>query len=139
MGIVARDREGTVLLSFEENHHRISSAFEAEAVACRKALQLVIDMKWESVIIEGDSFSFIRKYKGKSPDKSLVSAYIHDIHQLQLKIKECRFEYIPRSANSLAHILVKETLKKKVGVYLVGRVPEAAEEQAARERVREPD
>ncbi|MBA0614599.1 hypothetical protein Godav_014874 [Gossypium davidsonii] len=96
-------------------------------------------MKWESVIIEGDSFSIIRKCKVKSPDKSLVSAYIHDIHQLQLKIKEYRFDYIPRSANSLAHILAKETLKRKIGVYLVGGVPEAAEEQAASERVREPD
>ncbi|MBA0692252.1 hypothetical protein Goari_009826, partial [Gossypium aridum] len=51
-----------------------------------------------------------------------------------LKIKEYRFEYIPRSANSLAHILAKETLKRKIGVYLVGGVPEVAEEPAASER-----
>ncbi|MBA0671548.1 hypothetical protein Goklo_029520, partial [Gossypium klotzschianum] len=31
VGIVAKDREGTVLLSCAKNHHRISSAFEAEA------------------------------------------------------------------------------------------------------------
>ncbi|MFQ6627661.1 hypothetical protein Gotur_005898, partial [Gossypium turneri] len=41
-----------------------------------------IDMQWEKVIIEGDFLSIIRKCKTKSPDKSLVSAYIHDIHQL---------------------------------------------------------
>ncbi|MBA0878297.1 hypothetical protein Goshw_004147 [Gossypium schwendimanii] len=37
-------------------------------------------MKWESIIIEGDSLSIIRKCKEKSPDKSLVSAFIYDIH-----------------------------------------------------------
>ncbi|MBA0754177.1 hypothetical protein Gogos_020357, partial [Gossypium gossypioides] len=139
VGLVARDREGTVLLSCSEIHHRITSAFAAEAVACRKALQTGIGMKWESIIIERDSLSIIRKCKEKSPDKSLVSAYIYDIHQLRLKLKECSFEYVPRSANSLMHILAKETLKRNVGVYLVGRVPEAAEDQAASERVREPD
>ncbi|MBA0700563.1 hypothetical protein Goari_022722, partial [Gossypium aridum] len=115
------------------------AAYDAEAVACRKALQTGIGMKWESIIIKGDSLSIIRKYKEKSPDKSLVSVFIYDIHQLRLKLKECSFEYVPRSANSLAHILAKETLKRNVGVYLVGRVPEAAEVQATSERVREPD
>ncbi|MBA0637092.1 hypothetical protein Godav_021856, partial [Gossypium davidsonii] len=112
IGVVARDKEGSVLLSCSE---------------------------WEKVIIEGDSLSIIRKCKTKSPNKSLVSAYIHDIHQLVLNFKECRFEHIPRLENNEAHILATEAFKSNRGDYLVGRVPEVAETQAENERVREPD
>lgn len=83
--------------------------------------------------------SIIKKCREKRPDKSLVGAYIHDICQLLLKFKECRFEYIPRLANSLAYSLANETLKNKTEVYLVGSVPNLAEKQADRDRAREPD
>ncbi|KAH1055226.1 hypothetical protein J1N35_033291 [Gossypium stocksii] len=96
-------------------------------------------MQWQKIIFEGDSSSIIKKCKVKSPDKSLVGAYIHDIQQLLLKYRNCRFEYIPRIANSLAHILATETLKNKKEIYLVGSVPESAEKQEERNRVREPD
>lgn len=139
IGVVARDKEGSVLLSCTEVHQRVPSAFGAEAIACRKALQIGVNMQWEKVIIEGDSLSIIRKCKTKSPDKSLISAYLHDIHQLLLKFKECRFEHIPRLANNLAHILANEALKSSRGAYLIGRVPEAAEIQAETERAKEPD
>ncbi|MBA0631923.1 hypothetical protein Godav_000749 [Gossypium davidsonii] len=139
VGIVAKDSEGSVLLSCSEIHHRITSVFAVEAVACRQALQTGIGMKWESIILEGDSLSIIRKCKKKNPDESWVSAYINDIHQLRQKLKECSFEYVPRSVNNLAHIIAKETLRRNEGIYLVGKVPEAAEAQAACEREREPD
>ncbi|MBA0817629.1 hypothetical protein Gohar_025684 [Gossypium harknessii] len=70
VGIVVRDSEGSVLLLCSEIHHRITSVFTAEAVACRKAIQTGIGMKWASIIIEGDSLSIIRKCKKKNPDES---------------------------------------------------------------------
>ncbi|MBA0701532.1 hypothetical protein Goari_027014, partial [Gossypium aridum] len=71
VGIVARDNEGTVLLSCSEIHQRVASAFAVEALVCRKAIQNGIYMQWEKVIIKGDSLSIIRKCKTESPDKSL--------------------------------------------------------------------
>ncbi|MBA0577584.1 hypothetical protein Golob_027330 [Gossypium lobatum] len=68
-------------------------------------------MQWDRVIIEGDSLSIIMKCKTKNPDKSLVSEFINDIHQLLVYFKECKFEHIPRSTNSLAHILASEAIK----------------------------
>ncbi|MBA0609448.1 hypothetical protein Godav_021497, partial [Gossypium davidsonii] len=94
---------------------------------------------WDRVIIEGDSLSIIKKCKVKNPDKSLVSAFIHDIHQLSLFFKDCKFEYTPRSTNNLVHILASEAIKSNRGDYLVGRVPGGAEIQAEIDRVREPD
>lgn len=69
VGIVARDSEGTVLLSCSEIHKGVASTFAAEALACRKATQIGIDVQWEKVIIEGVSLSIIRKCKTESPDK----------------------------------------------------------------------
>ncbi|PPD74473.1 hypothetical protein GOBAR_DD28602 [Gossypium barbadense] len=136
---VARDKEGSVLLSCSKVHQWVSSTFGAEAIACRKALQIGVHMKWDRVIIEGDSLSIIKKCKTKNPDKSLVSAFIHDIHQLLVNFKECKFEHIPRSTNSLAHILASEAFKSNRGDNLVKRVPGVAEIQEEIERVGEPD
>ncbi|MBA0755689.1 hypothetical protein Gogos_020735, partial [Gossypium gossypioides] len=45
-GIVARDAEGRVLLSYLEIHSEITSAFAAEAIACWKAVQIGVDNGW---------------------------------------------------------------------------------------------
>lgn len=37
VGIVARDSEGNILLSFTEIHHQVVSAFAAKAIADRKS------------------------------------------------------------------------------------------------------
>ncbi|MBA0568453.1 hypothetical protein Golob_005949 [Gossypium lobatum] len=61
VGIVARDSEGNILLSCSEIHQRFASAFAAEALVCRKAIQIGVDMQWKKIIIEGDSLSIIKK------------------------------------------------------------------------------
>ncbi|MBA0880329.1 hypothetical protein Goshw_001945 [Gossypium schwendimanii] len=139
LGIVARNSEGKVLLACSKIHNQVASAFAAEAIACRSATQLGIDMKWGNVIIEGDSLTIIKKYRIKSQDKSLIGAYIHDIQQISLKTQRYSFEYTPRTANHLAHIIATETMKSKKGIYLIGRVPEYAEKLKERDSVREPD
>ncbi|KAA3472830.1 reverse transcriptase [Gossypium australe] len=80
VGIVAKDSEGNVLLSYSEIHQQVASAFAAVG----------IDMQWQKLIIE-------------------------------------------------AHTLATETLKKKDEIYLVGNVPEYAENLKEKEKVREPD
>ncbi|KAA3488218.1 reverse transcriptase [Gossypium australe] len=98
VGIVARNREGSVLLSFSMIYPQVESVFAAEAIACRTATQLGIDMQWSKLIIEGDALTIA-------------------------KIKSCRFEYIPRVANKLAHTIATETMKGKGEIYLIGSIP----------------
>lgn len=64
-GIVARNSKGVVLLSSSEIHQEIPSAFAAEALACRKAVQIGINMQWPQIIVEGDSLTVIKKCKTK--------------------------------------------------------------------------
>ncbi|MBA0819779.1 hypothetical protein Gohar_021597, partial [Gossypium harknessii] len=109
VGIVARESEGKVLLSCSEIYQRVASAFAAEALACPRATQIAIDMHWEKVIIEGDFLSIIKKCKTSIPDKS-------------------------KSRKQSCAYFSKETMNNKIVVYLVGGVPEYAEEQEERDR-----
>lgn len=91
-GIVVRNSEGFVLLTCTEIHYRVLSAFPAEALTCRKATQIALDMQEKEIIIEGDSLSVIKKCKVKGEDKSQIGVYIHDIQQLQSRPSRVRFE-----------------------------------------------
>ncbi|KAA3477308.1 reverse transcriptase [Gossypium australe] len=138
-GIVVRDSSGSVLLSSTALHKDVDSAVVAEAIACRRASQIGLNINQEVVIIEGDSLSIIKKCNKRDFDKSQVSSYIHDIHILKNRFKKVSFEFVPRSANNLAHTLATETLRRKEEVYLVNGVPSYAEVQSTIDYVREPD
>ncbi|KAA3473244.1 Zinc finger, CCHC-type [Gossypium australe] len=92
VGIVARNREGSVLLSLSMIHPQVESTFAAEAIACRTTTQLGIDMKWSDLIIEGDALTIIQKCNTRNEDKSNIEAYIHDIQRIRAKIKSCRLK-----------------------------------------------
>ncbi|KAA3489013.1 protein QUIRKY-like [Gossypium australe] len=72
-------------------------------------------------------------------DKSQAGLYIHDIHRMKSRGRRLKFEFIPRSANSLAHILATESLRRKEGIYLTNSVPSYAEDQVRNDSVREPN
>ncbi|XP_052877187.1 uncharacterized protein LOC128283833 [Gossypium arboreum] len=139
LGIVVRNSEGKALISCSEIHHQIGSAFAAEALACHRVVQIGMEMKWSKIIIEGDSLSIIKKCKENREDKSHIGAYIHDIEQIMYRSRNLTFAYIPRVANMLAHLLAKESMKKREEIYLVDSFPEYAEFQRVNDSVREPD
>ncbi|KAA3465335.1 reverse transcriptase [Gossypium australe] len=138
-GIVARDSSGHVLISSTDLHQGVASAFAAEAIAYRKATQIAIEMQKKEVIIEGDSLTIIKKCNKGGLDRSLIGPYINDIHRLKSRVTGLRFEFVPRFANTLAHILAIEALKRKEGIYLTDGVPCYAESQVKNDSVREPD
>ncbi|KAA3460897.1 reverse transcriptase [Gossypium australe] len=138
-GVVARDSNGHVIITSIELYREAASAFVAEAIACRRATQIALDINREDIIIEGDSLFIIKKCNSRGFDKSQVGSYIQDIHGLKSRAKSVRFEFVLRSANNLAHILATESLKRKERIYLMNGVPCYAEIQAEKEYAREPD
>ncbi|MBA0577261.1 hypothetical protein Golob_024070, partial [Gossypium lobatum] len=120
-GIVARNVEGIVLLSWSETHKEVASAFAAEALACR------------------DSLAIIKKCQLKSQDRSQVGVYIHDIQQITARFNNIVFKYTLRSTNGLAHILAIESLKKSEEFYMLKNVPGYAEKQKKADWMRELD
>ncbi|KAA3456919.1 reverse transcriptase [Gossypium australe] len=138
-GVVVRDSSGQVLKSSAEIHGGVSTAFATEAIACCRATQIALEMGEEEIIIEGDSLSVIKKCRKTDIDKSQISPYIYDIHSMKSRNRRLRFEFIPGSANVLAHVLATEARKRKEGFYLVRKVPDFAADQARIDSVREPD
>ncbi|KAA3485352.1 glycine, alanine and asparagine-rich protein-like [Gossypium australe] len=138
-GVVVRDNEGEVLASKSKIYTNVASAFAAEALACREAVQVGFDMQQRRVIIEGDSLTVIKRCRYDSTDRSLIGSFIYDIRQKKQFFSEIRFDFIPRVGNILAHMLAKETLKRKEEFYLMGEVPSFAETQQRDESLREPD
>ncbi|KAK5803400.1 hypothetical protein PVK06_031045 [Gossypium arboreum] len=137
-GVVVRNEEGLVLFSCSEIHHGVFSAFATEAIACRKAVQVGVELQWQKMIIDGDSLTIIKKYATKSQDRSHIRAYIHDIKQSLSRSSSFIFKHTLRSANALAHIIATETLKREEETYMEMGVPEYAEVQQRMDR-REPD
>ncbi|MFQ6630197.1 hypothetical protein Gotur_007971, partial [Gossypium turneri] len=73
---------------------------------------LGIHMGAKCVIIEGDSLTTIKKANSDSEDKSEIGAITKNIQQYKKNFQQIIFRHISRSANSLAHHLAKEILKK---------------------------
>ncbi|KAA3483968.1 reverse transcriptase [Gossypium australe] len=138
-GVVARDSSGQVLVSTTEVHKGVESAFAAEAIACRRATQIALDMGRENISIEGDSLTIIKKCNQTDLDKSQIGAFIHDIQRLKNRGSSLKFAYTPRLSNKLAHLLATETLKRNKGLYLLNSVPRFAEIQMRNDSIREPD
>lgn len=114
-------------------------AFEAEAIACYKAVLLGKDMGFSDILIEGDSKTIINKCMTQSRDRSQVNAYISNIQSKKDSFQNISFLFTPRSANQLAHIIATISFRKKEEIYLIGAVLEYASHQSELERPREPD
>ncbi|MBA0861675.1 hypothetical protein Goshw_030299 [Gossypium schwendimanii] len=136
---MARNDDGTVLLSYSEIHQGVASVFAAEAIVCRKAVQIGIEKQCPTIIIEVDSLAIIKKRKNNSQNRSQAGVYIHDIQQRTGRSRNIVFKHTSRSANALEHILATETLKKEEEMYHVKNVPGYAENQKEINWVLEPD
>ncbi|MBA0575540.1 hypothetical protein Golob_027744, partial [Gossypium lobatum] len=71
VGIVARDSEGNVLLSFTEIHHQVASTFAAEAIAYRTITQIELEQP-STYISNGD----IKEEGRDLPDRKSPGASI---------------------------------------------------------------
>ncbi|KAA3460765.1 reverse transcriptase [Gossypium australe] len=138
-GVVVRDSSGNILVSSADIHEGVYTPFAAEALACRRATQIALNMKEEGMIIEGDLLTVIKKCQSTVQDKSQINAYIYDIQNLKSKMRSLSYVFTPRSANNLAHVIAVESLRREEGFYLLHRVPDFAEGQARRDIEREPD
>ncbi|KAA3475146.1 reverse transcriptase [Gossypium australe] len=138
-GVVVRDSRGNVISSSAVIHRGVQTAFEAEALACRRATQVALDMEKEGSIIEGDSLTVIKKCQNPDQDKSQLSPYIFDVHHMKSRDRSLKHEFTQRSANNLEHVLAVESLRRREEFYLLNRVPVFADAQARSDSEREPD
>ncbi|MBA0818780.1 hypothetical protein Gohar_028141, partial [Gossypium harknessii] len=108
-GIAGKNSEGTVLGSrMIINNHARTYPFAAEALACLQTIQVVLDLGYRDVVIEGDSRTVVKKLHAQNEDGSVISAYITDAKSLSEICDTCIFKHVLRKENGLAHLLVTE-------------------------------
>ncbi|MBA0751530.1 hypothetical protein Gogos_000447 [Gossypium gossypioides] len=117
-GLVVSNEEGRIVAAKSTLHENIASPFTAEAVAGLQATRLGIQLGFNTLDIIGDSRTVITKCQNTSRDKSEIGAIISDIQSLKDQYRRINFYFIPRSENTEAHSLAKETLKKGEEQYL---------------------
>ncbi|KAK5784583.1 hypothetical protein PVK06_039109 [Gossypium arboreum] len=115
----------------------VPSVFTAEALAYIKSVHLGLDLGLMKVEIEGDSLSIIKKLRREDYGKFEIGAYIRDGKWLSKIFHTCKFKYIHRSMNSIAHMLATESLKRWDQCCLQDGVPIFAREEVERDRMGE--
>lgn len=111
LGIIARDERGSVLLEQSNFQENVTSAFTAEALACQLEVKTNLEKGWMRLIVEGDSFTIVRKCKLNLMDRSQIGPLIANIKQMGKCFQELQFSFVPRSRNEHAHNLAKGKMK----------------------------
>ena len=70
----------------------VSCSEEAELLACRKAIEFVVDAGFSELIIEGDNCSVMNVISALQDDHSLLGNVIGDIHHLVRNSQWVRIE-----------------------------------------------
>ncbi|KAL4369617.1 hypothetical protein GQ457_05G031680 [Hibiscus cannabinus] len=104
-GLIIRDSVELILASAYHSNSDINSAFEAEALAAVQGLDFAKDLGFHQLIVEGDSRTVINKLSHPELDRSNIHPFISDAKHLSRSFQSCRFTFVCRDENKVAHIL----------------------------------
>ncbi|KAK9989384.1 hypothetical protein SO802_029623 [Lithocarpus litseifolius] len=105
IGAVIRNAAEEVMVALSARGAVVVDSEEAEALACRKALEFAIDAGFSELIVEGDNAMVIKAVSSSSPNWSRLGVIYDDIGCLAAGLRYVVFNCIRRSANSVAHSL----------------------------------
>ncbi|MBA0662786.1 hypothetical protein Goklo_006859 [Gossypium klotzschianum] len=86
-------------------------------MACTVAMRLCLDLGLRRLVVEGDSFTVVKKVKLNQVDRFEISTYIKDIKKMSSEFLSCTFMHVQRSANTVIHQLASERLRLNLGFF----------------------
>ena len=98
-GAVIRNGEGEVLAALAASGPPVSNSEEAEVLACRKALEFVVDAGFAVLILEGDNKSVMRTISRSQPNSSRLGHLYGDIQCLCTGLRAVSVGWVCRTAN----------------------------------------
>ena len=107
IGAVIRNAAGEVMAALSARGAAVIDSEEAEAIACRKALEFAIDAGFSELVVEGDNSVVLSSVSSIHPDWSRLGVIYDDIRHLAAGLHYVAFNCIRRSANSVAHSLAR--------------------------------
>ena len=102
-----RNAVGDVMAALSARGAAVVDSEEAEALACRKAMEFAIDAGFSELIVEGDNAMVMSAVSSTSPNWSRLGVIYDDIGCLAAGLRYVSFSCIMRSANSMAHSLAR--------------------------------
>ncbi|XP_075659058.1 uncharacterized protein LOC142628915 [Castanea sativa] len=107
IGAVIRNNMGEVMAAMFAKGPAIADSEEANVLACRRALEFVVDAGFVGLEIEGDNATVMKFLASLCAIKSRLGNIYEDICVLVAGCRCQSFLWVKRSANRVAHSLAK--------------------------------
>ena len=104
-GAIIRNDKGEVMVAMTTSGPKVITSDEAEMLACRRALEFVVDASFSRLIIEGDNVNVIQAISSPLANNSLIGNVVDDIHHLIQGLQWASICCIRRGGNNVAHAL----------------------------------
>ena len=85
----------------------VSDSEEAEALACRRALEFAVDARFEELVVEGDNAMVMKSISSLRALRSKLGNVYADIQWLATGSRCLSFGCVKRTANTVAHSLAR--------------------------------
>ena len=107
LGVVIRNDHGLIMASLTQQIPLPSSVIEVEVLAARKALELMIELGFDNITLEGDSEVLIKSLVKGDNSLAHYGHLLADIHVLMALFSSLRLSHVRRHCNSLPHALTR--------------------------------
>ncbi|KAL4272451.1 hypothetical protein GQ457_13G023230 [Hibiscus cannabinus] len=134
-GVVVRNSIGEIMGACRRFSPYVASAFMAEAYAALHAIDLLVDLGFDSAVIEGDSLTIIKKLQASSSDLSELSAIIFEVQAKAKTLRNCSFNFTSRASNQVAHIISKDFSLNSGDRFWVEEIPSSALQQEIKQAI----
>lgn len=104
-GAIICNEEGEVMAGMFVKGPSIYNSVEAEALACRKAVELSIEAGFSRLVIEGDNAMVMNAVSSTADNNSLLGHIFEDIRNLIHGLQYVSISCIKRGGNMVAHSL----------------------------------
>ena len=106
-GAIIRNEKGEVMAAYAGRGPSVTDSEEAEALACRKAMEFAVDTGFSDLIIEGDNIEVIKAISSARDNGSRLGHIYEDIRCLTASLRDWSTSWVRRNANTVAHSLAQ--------------------------------
>nr|XP_023919229.1 uncharacterized protein LOC112030796 [Quercus suber] len=106
-GAIIRNEKGEVMAAMTASGPKVRTSDEAELLACRRAIEFVVDARFSRMIIEGDNNNVIQAISSSVENTSLFGNVVDDNCHLMQGMQWLSVYSISRDGNQVAHALAQ--------------------------------
>ena len=110
LGVVIRNHDGLVMASLFEFVPLPSTVIEVETLAARRAVEFVLELGFDNIVLEGDSEVLIKLLNSCSKSLAPFGHIMNDIIFLASRFTCFSVTHVQRQCNKFAHSLARRAI-----------------------------